>query len=90
MHYNIEEKIIDEIIAYQKLAIVDPRVVYPVQESFLYNIHDVIYNKTNLKEFKNTIEFTGKSYLGDFFEYGKETLWWGRRVPACKTRVKVI
>ena len=90
MHYNIEEKVIDDLIKYQKLAVVDPRLVYPLQENFLYNIHDVLYNKSRLKEIKNIAEFYGKSYGGDFFEYGKETLWWGRRVAACKTKVNLI
>ena len=51
---------------------------------------DLTDNKISLKGFKNTVEFFGKSYQGNFFEYGKETLWWGRRVAACKAKIKNI
>ena len=30
----------------------------------------------------------GKNYHNDIFEWGKETLWWGRRVAANKVKLE--
>ena len=89
LNYNIKEHIIDELIKYQDYAILDPNREYPAIVNFNYNIHDVIFNN-KLKEGKNKLMFDGKNYNGDLFEWGKETLWWGRRVAACKAKVKHI
>jgi hypothetical protein len=90
LNYNIEESIIDQLIKYQDYAILDPNRTYPSVVSFDYNFHDVIYDNVEFKKHKNKLIFNGKNYDGDFFEWGKETLWWGRRIAACKTKVKHI
>ena len=35
-------------------------------------------------------QIDGKNYNNDIYEWGKETLWWGRRVAACKAKIKNI
>lgn len=88
--YNIKESIINQLIKYQDYAVLDPTRRYPIEIDFNLNIHDVIYNKMKLKEDKNKLRFSGKNYNGDFFEWGKETLWWGRRIAACKTKIEHV
>ena len=43
-----------------------------------------------LKKGSGKIYVNGKNYNKDIFEWGKETLWWGRRVAACKAKIKNI
>ena len=31
-----------------------------------------------------------ENYNNDIYEWGKETLWWGRRVAACKAKIKNV
>ena len=49
-----------------------------------------MYNNSKLSKIDNQLKFTAKNYDGDYFEWGKETLWWGRRVAACKTKVEAL
>ena len=63
-------------------------MTYPQFHEYKYNIHDVIHHGDELKKKENKLQFDGKNYDGDFFEYGKETLWWGRRVAAYKNKIK--
>ncbi len=85
--FNLSPELVEDLIRYQILAVLDPNLTYPIQATFNYNIHDVIDCKEKLKLGLNTFSFNGKNYKGDFYEYGKETLWWGRRVAAYKTKI---
>tara|TARA_R110000824_G_scaffold28264_11_gene95221 strand:- start:1782 stop:3806 length:2025 start_codon:yes stop_codon:yes gene_type:complete len=87
LHFNIEENVVKDLIKYQNFAILDPQKTYPLVENFTYNIHDVIYNGSELSIRPTSLSFEGKNYNGNFFDYGKETLWWGRRVAAYKNKI---
>jgi len=43
-----------------------------------------------MKTKKNKLVFFADNYDGDYYEWGKEKLWWGRRIGACKAKVKVV
>ena len=90
LNYEIENDLVDELIKYQRDAICNPKVQYPIKTSYKYNIHSVIHHDEQLYNKNQTLEITGKNYDGDFFEYGKETLWWGRRVAAYKNKIKIL
>lgn len=87
-NFPIEEDIMHELFKYQDLAVIDPTVSYPIKEKFSYNIHDVISQKASLEKKDCELEFSAKNYNGDLYEWGKIVLWWGRRVGACKTKIK--
>ncbi len=87
IHFDISADIIEDLIKYQDLSILDPQKIYPMNDSFKYNIHDVIHKGEKLSMNNNKLHFEGKNYDGNFFNYGKETLWWGRRVAAYKNKV---
>jgi len=89
-NYQISEDVLDEALKYQQAAILNPDLNYPIIEEFKYNIHDVIHNKGHLAHVEQNLQFEAKNYNGDFYEYGKETLWWGRRVAAYKNKVTII
>ena len=40
-----------------------------------------------LKNKENSLVIEAKNYKEDIFEWGKETLWWGRRVAANKAKI---
>ena len=42
------------------------------------------------KRINKVYQILGKNYDGNIFEWGKETLWWGRRVAACKSKIKDV
>lgn len=83
---KMDQDVLDDLFEYQKVGILDPTISYPVRRPFKYNIHDVVTKKAKLKKHDHEIEFNAKNYDGDLYEWGKETLWWGRRVGACKTK----
>ena len=87
LHFNIDKPVIDDLIKYQNLAILDPQRIYPLTDDFVYNIHDVIHSGDELSMKPANLNFEGKNYDGNFFDYGKETLWWGRRVAAYKNKI---
>jgi radical SAM superfamily enzyme YgiQ (UPF0313 family) len=87
-NYDIPSDVLKELIHYQRAAILNPDLTYPQFHEYKYNIHDVIHHGDELKKKENKLQFDGKNYDGDFFEYGKETLWWGRRVAAYKNKIK--
>ena len=88
--YKIDKKIIEELIIYQKNTIVDPNQEYPFSFKSKYNFYECINLSAKLKEENNNYHVNGKNYNKDIFEWGKETLWWGRRVAACKAKIKNI
>ena len=59
-----------------------------MDKSYSYNIHQVIYKDKPLNKKENHLSFAAKNYDEDYYEWGKEVLWWGRRVGACKTTVE--
>ena len=87
IHFDLEAEVLCDLFKYQKSAILDPQLVYPRTENFKFNIHEVITSGEELKEMPARLTFTNKNYNGDFYEYGKETLWWGRRVAAYKNKI---
>jgi putative methyltransferase len=87
--YNINNELLKSLIKYQDFSILDPSRTYPIKENFDYNIHDVIYNGEELKNETQNITFKAKNYNGDYFNWGKEILWWGRRVASCKVKTEV-
>jgi radical SAM superfamily enzyme YgiQ (UPF0313 family) len=87
IHFNLPKKVVEEIIKYQNAAMLDPQETYPVAENIEFNIHEVIHNDEKLQKKSTSLSFDNKNYNGDFYEYGKETLWWGRRVAAYKNKI---
>jgi len=90
IHFDLKKKVVDDVIQYQNFAMLDPCYAYPIAYTFRYNIHEVIHENKPLSLKANCLKFDGKNYHGNFFEYGKETLWWGRRVAAYKNKVTKV
>ena len=88
--YELDEKILIDIIKYQQIRILDPYKNYPVSEKFDYNIHDVIESDKPINKEKNEQIFEAKNYNKDLFTWAKEILWFGRRLAKYKTEVKEV
>ena len=86
--FNIEDEIIDDLIKYQKNTIIDPTKEYPCRKKFKYNFYETINYFEEFKKIDKVYQISGKNYNKNIFEWGKETLWWGRRVAACKAKIK--
>ena len=89
-NYDISEEIINELIKYQKYAVIDPTKTYPAKHYLKYNFHEVIHKKAPFRKKRQLLEFEAKNFNGDYYAWGTEILWWGRRVAACKTKIKVV
>ena len=50
----------------------------------------MITRKSQLKEAHSKLNFVADNYDGDYYRWGIEKLWWGRRVAACKTKVERV
>ena len=88
--YDVDNELLNELIKYQDVAVVDPTRQYPLTETIGFNIHDVIHSGHKLVEEPQEIRVKAKNYDGDLFQWGKECLWWGRRVAACKAKIEVL
>ena len=86
-NYFENKKILEELIKYQDVTIVNPNRNYPLKEKFSYNFNEVINLSAKLKNKQNSLVIEAKNYKEDIFEWGKETLWWGRRVAANKAKI---
>ena len=83
-----DDEVLEDLLAYQMNAVIDPSVQYPKGDEYRYNIHQVIHKDKPLERKENTLSFTAQNYGGDYYEWGKEVLWWGRRIGACKTKIE--
>ena len=89
-NYNLNESLMGDLLAYQDYGTLDPFRDYPVKLTMSHNIHDVIFNDSVLQALDCAYSFDAKKYNGNMFEWGKETLWWGRRVAANKLHAQPI
>ena len=87
-NFEVDDEILKEVFEFNKCAVLDPNVAYPIKQDFNYNIYNVIRDKVKLEKKKTSYEFDADNYNGDLYEWGKEKLWWGRRVAACKTKIR--
>ena len=88
--YNLDNEILEDLIKYQKDTIIDPLKTYPVNKTYKYNLYEMINFSAKLIRKDINYSISGKNYNGNIYEWGKETLWWGRRVAACKAKIKNI
>jgi putative methyltransferase len=89
INYPMPESVVEDILKYQDSAMLDPQIAYPDKNTIEYNLQGVIYDEELLQHKKYQLTSENKNYDGDFYEYGKETLWWGRRVAAYKNKVSI-
>ena len=89
-NYDVCDEVLQELVDFQRSAIVDPTTNYPIRHTTKYNFDDVLKNKVSIKKTRKTLEFSAKNFNGDYYAWGTEILWWGRRVAACKAKIKVI
>ena len=89
-NYNVPAEVVEELISFQKGAIIDPTTNYPIKHTAKYNFYDILKNKDPMKKKNMTLEFSGKNFNNDYYTWGTEILWWGRRVAACKAKIKII
>jgi len=81
--YGIPDGLFDELKKYQKLMIRKPNETKR-EEAFSYSLHryfeDILKGEeAQLKKESNKLVVTPKTVYSDFFEYAKETVWYGRR-----------
>tara|TARA_R110001599_G_scaffold105759_4_gene266983 strand:- start:4446 stop:6377 length:1932 start_codon:yes stop_codon:yes gene_type:complete len=88
LNVDLEEEVLEELIQYQTSAIIDPSVSYPFVKNFNYNIHEVIHGEEKLERVDKPMSFAADNYDSDYYTWGKEKLWWGRRVAGCKSKVE--
>lgn len=89
--FNIEyTEEISELFKYQILGLVDPQKSYPFEHTFKYNIHNVIHKKSKPQKNNTKVSFDAENYNGDYYKWGVEKLWWGRRVGACKAKTTYV
>jgi putative methyltransferase len=86
--FGIKKELLDDLIKFQDNATVDPTKSYPYTIETKFNFNEVIKFSSKLKQEKSEILIQGKNYHNDIFEWGKETLWWGRRVAANKVKLE--
>lgn len=87
MNFEIEDSLLDDVIKFQKLILKSPYKNYPIQETFNYNLNDVVYKSKPIKNGGHTYEFQSENYNGDVRDWAQKNIWWGRRNRAYETKV---
>ena len=77
----------EDLINFQMNTIIDPFQNYPLNIEINHNIYEVISESDKLLKGKNTYLIDGKMYKGDLYEWGKEIMWWGRKLGLCKAKI---
>ena len=73
--FGLEDKLLDDLIHFQKNTIIDPFQKYPLNIEVNYNLYELISESEDLSNIKNTYVVEGKSYNGDLYEWAKEIMW---------------
>ena len=85
-NFDIDIQVLNSLINFQKINMVDPTNYYPMQTNTLYNFTEVIHNNKKLKLGDYKFELNANNYGGDYHQYGKE-LWYIRKSGAGKVNL---
>ena len=85
-NFDIDIQVLNSLINFQKINMVDPTNYYPMQTNTLYNFTEVIHNNKKLKLGDYKFELNANNYDGDYHQYGKE-LWYIRKSGAGKANI---
>ena len=85
-NFDIDIQVLNSLINFQKVNMVDPTNYYPMQTNTLYNFTEVIHNNKKLKLGDYKFELNANNYGGDYHQYGKE-LWYIRKSGAGKANI---
>ena len=85
-NFDIDIQVLNSLINFQKVNMVDPTNYYPMQTNTLYNFTEVIHNNKKLKLGDYKFELNANNYGGDYHQYGKE-LWYIRKSGAGKVNL---
>ena len=92
LNIKLHNKIKSNLFRYQLNSVVNPFDVYPIVETFDYNIHECVEGKTNIPKnsgykFRFEQPENKDGYYGDTFQFACEKLWWLRHRGEYKTNV---
>ena len=85
-NFDIDIQVLNSLINFQKINMVDPTNYYPMQTNTLYNFTEVIHNNKKLKLGDYKFELNANNYGGDYHQYGRE-LWYIRKSGAGKVNL---
>ena len=85
--FELKKDVLSDLIEFQKNSVIDPSVSYPLNIKINHNIYEVITDPKKHEKSKNIYIADGKNYQGNLYEWGKEVLWWGRKLGKCKTSI---
>jgi len=85
-NFDIDIQVLNSLINFQKINMVDPTNYYPMQTNTLYNFTEVIHDNKKLKLGDYKFELNANNYGGDYHLYGKE-LWYIRKSGAGKVNL---
>ena len=85
-NFDIDIQVLNSLINFQKVNMVDPTNYYPMQTNTLYNFTEVIHNNKKLKLGDYKFELNANNYGGDYHQYGRE-LWYIRKSGAGKVNL---
>jgi hypothetical protein len=86
-NFDVNSDIINALVDFQKITMIDPLTYYPIKADVEYNFFDVIHHNKKLKRGTYQVELDANNYGGDYLEYGT-TLYYTRRMGAGRTQIK--
>ncbi|MCP4350243.1 MAG: hypothetical protein GY795_32600 [Desulfobacterales bacterium] len=86
-NFDIDKRVIDDLIKYQLYGISHFDTTYPIEIEFDYNIHEVITQNASIQTKPNKLLFDSKAFNGQLFDWARDTLWWGRKMGKYKTTI---
>ena len=86
-NFDVNGDIINALVDFQKITMIDPLTYYPIKTNVEYNFVDVIHHNKKLKRGNYQVELDANNYGGDYLEYGT-ALYYTRRMGAGRTQIK--
>jgi putative methyltransferase len=86
-NFDVNEDIINALVDFQKITMIDPLTYYPIKTNVEYNFVDVIHHNKKLKRGNYKVELDANNYGGDYLEYGTD-LYYRRKTGAGRTKIR--
>jgi len=79
---DINDDLLNEVLLFNTLYVVDHTKQYPIQQQFKYNLEEFIFETSynTLEKSENTVVFDSIDYKNDLRKYCRERAWYARQI----------
>ena len=87
---KLETSLLDEVLLFNKLYMVDHTTAYPISHEFNYNLDGYIFNDEGLQNTATNVVFDSKNYDGNLRSFCVERAWYARQQGGGRAQIKYV